>query len=209
MKKLVVLLAVIALVSCLGSFVFAAETEAPTTVEEITTETITTTEEANTDTTESVAEWVVNGIVDNLDKILAGVAGIISMIVLIIQKVSILPKQDAFVTNTSNTFSAFVSDINTFRGDMKSNADNMKTDVANSLNTINSVIDKVEEMKREQLAASADKKHFKEALVNVADMLNTIIQASTLSQRKKDEVDEMHKAAVSAANAITEDGDAA
>lgn len=209
MKKLVVLLAVIALVSCLGSFVFAAETEAPTTVEEITTKAITNAEEANTDTTESAAEWFVNGIVDNLDKILAGVAGVISMIVLIIQKVSILPKQDAFVTNTSKTFSAFVTDINTFRGAMTNNADNMKTSVSNALDTINSVIENVEEMKREQLAAAEDKKHFKEALVNVADMLNTIIQASTLSQWKKDEVGEMHKAAISSANAITEDGDAA
>ena len=209
MKKLTVLLAVIALVSCLGSFVFAAESEAMTTTAAITTASITTSEEANTTTTESAAEWFVNGIIDNLDKILAGVAGVISLIVLIIQKVSILPKQDAFVTNTSKTFSAFVSDINTFRGDMKSNADNMKTDVANALNTINSVIENVEDMKREQLAAAEDKKRFKEALVNVADMLNTIIQASTLSQTKKDAVWDMHKAAISAANAITEDGDAA
>lgn len=219
MKKLITIFAVIAIILSLGSAVYAEETytttevttivDAVTKVEETVTESHaidTTTEE----TPESAAAWIVNGFIDNLDKILAGVAGVISMVVLVIQKVSIIPKQDAFVTNTSNTFSAFVSDINTFRGDMKSNADNMKTDVVNALNTINSVIKNVEELQRQQKESSTDRQALATALSKEADMLNMIIQASTMAQWKKDEVGEMHKEVQAVAKSLTpiEDGEA-
>lgn len=222
MKKLIVILASIALVMCFGSVVFAAESDAVISTAGAITEAIETpvteaktpiTEDVSSteDTPESAAEWLVNGFVDNLDKILAGIGGIISMIVLVLQKSTIIPQQNAFVNNTSKTFTSFANDIATFRVDMKNNIDGISGTVAESIDRLNAVIAVVEELQRQQKESAEDRKLLANALAKESDMLNEIIKASSMMTSRKVKCDEMHDEVIAAANTLanTKDGEVA
>lgn len=221
MKKIIVILASIALVMCFGSVVFAAESDAVISTAGAITEAIETpvteaktpiTEDvSSTEEPESAAEWLVNGFVDNLDKILAGIGGLISMIVLVLQKSTIIPQQNAFVNNTSKTFTSFANDIATFRVDMKNNIDGISGTVAESIERLNAVIAVVEELQRQQKESAEDRKLLANALAKESDMLNEIIKASSMMTSRKVKCDEMHDEVIAAANTLanTKDGEVA
>lgn len=83
----------------------------------------------------------------------------------------------------------------------------LETSVAEALASVQAVIEKVAELQKKQDTAEKDRKVLETVLTNETEMLNTIIQASTLAQWKKDEIGLLHKENLISIKKMTEDTD--
>ena len=108
-----------------------------------------------------------------------------------------LPADKEFRKTISEGLSAFTkdsTDTNTaFTGDITAKVNEMKTAIADALTKVQAVIETVAELQKNQEASEKDRKVLETVLTNETEMLNTIIQASTLAQWKKDEIGLLHK----------------
>lgn len=120
-----------------------------------------------------------------------------------------LPADQNFRETIAKGFKAFSENTaienNTFTTDVNKKVGEMKTAITDALASISAVIEKVEAIQKEQDIANGDREVLKTILTNETEMLNTIIQASTLAQWRKDEIGALHKQNLEAVASMTTD----
>lgn len=144
-------------------------------------------------------EWIVDRIYYYRNEIITVIVGIFSLITLFLQKVRILPRQDAFIEQTGKNLNGFAKSVENYQNSISASVvqigekvdENSEATLAAVRNT-EEVMQTVVELQRRQDQVSAERNAVKSVLKMQEEMLNTIIQASTLAQWKKDQIGKWH-----------------
>lgn len=232
MKKLTAIIAVIALICCLVGAVSAAEGE---DIEDLTT----TTTETTVSPTESVAttskiapaasvipaisdsptteetpategeqpftEWAVEKLTEYRTEILSGLSALLSMVLAAFIKALFAKQKDR-----NEAEALFLSALG-------EKVDAIEKATTNGLKAFRDTIERVDKLQEAQTVNDVDRQALQAVLETQEEMLNTIVQSSSMVQWKKDKIGKLHTdtsinvAKMKAQNrsvAPTEDGEA-
>ena len=160
----------------------------------------------------NVAEWLIYKLCGDWAPIVYLVlVGALGIVLLWLEFKKRLPADKSFRETISKGLAAFTEDTTKnngeFTSDITAKVDGIKTSIAEALTSVQAVIEKVAELQKKQDTAEKDRKVLETVLTNETEMLNTIIQASTLAQWKKDEIGLLHKENLLSIKKMTEDTD--
>lgn len=160
----------------------------------------------------NVAEWLIYKLCGDWAPIVYLIlVGALGIVLLWLEFKKRLPADKSFRETISKGLAAFTEDTTKnngeFTSDITAKVDVIKTSIAEALTSVQAVIEKVAELQKKQETAEKDRKVLETVLTNETEMLNTIIQASTLAQWKKDEIGLLHKENLISIKKMTEDTD--
>lgn len=162
------------------------------------------TEESKTPDTEQISnnigEWLVEQINLYLNEIITVVVGIIALATAVLQKTKIIPQQNEFFDQIFLILQGLSKEFNSLEKKLVESVESIEKSVGElsettklTVNQVNDVLTTVEELQRRQDQVSSERNALKEVMKAQEEMLNIIIQASTLAQWKKDEIGKLHE----------------
>ena len=172
-------------------------------------------------------DWVLGMIKKYATEIFTAVLALIGSLAYISQKTNLIPALNLFTNSTNESVSSIKSAVGEFKDTImktvaevkddvhiiSNNADNIRETVTDTVKMCKETIMRVDELQSEQRKAQGDREVLKKILTDQVEMLNTIIQASTLEQWRKKEIGEKFVdnkkmiAAMIEKQAVTEEGE--
>ena len=146
--------------------------------------------------------WIVRSLKEHATKILAAISALICALAFIAQKTKLFPMILSFISNTKTSVADMRSEVKIWKDDNSKRIDNIKDEVhavkenalivkgavEKALNEMKETVTMVKNLQEQQGTAQSDRDVLKKILSDQTEMFNTIIQASTLAQWRKDEI---------------------
>ena len=156
---------------------------------------------------EPLGEWILRKIKDNATRIIAAVGALVCTMAYIAQKTKLFPAVFSFISTTKTNVNNMRSEVEGWKEDnltkiesikgevqeIKNNALLVKCNVEEALATANGMMKQVKKLQEQQGVAQFDREVLKMILSDQVEMFNTIIQASTLAQWRKDEIGQTYE----------------
>lgn len=149
-------------------------------------------EQAEAEEPSTFAEWILKKVMDKLAEILAAFAAVFASINMIYSRKKIKQPLDNFTKTTSKNLTKFTNDISGLVETANKNA-------AAALKVTEEYSKAYEDLKKSQAQLFANQKQLDEdrkaltaAMKVQSEMLNTVIQSSTLTQWKKDQIGQLY-----------------
>ena len=145
----------------------------------------------------NVAEWLIYKLFGDWAPIVYLVlVGALGIVLLWLEFKKRLPADKSFRETISKGLAAFTEDTTKnngeFTSDITAKVDGIKTSIAEALTSVQAVIEKVAELQKKQDTAEKDRTVEKTSHLLQASMLETVIQASSLTQWKKDLIEKSY-----------------
>ena len=151
---------------------------------------------------ETWSAWLLTKLKEHATKILAAISTLICALVFAAQKTKLFPTIFSFISNTKTSVADIRADVEGWKNDNSERVDKIKSEVQEikenallvkdtvekALSEVQETMKQVERLQEQQGVAQLDREVLKKILSDQIEMFNTIIQASTLAQWRKDEI---------------------
>ncbi len=142
---------------------------------------------------QTVSEWLLEKIYRFRNEILDAVIMALWGIVMFLVKKRLLPAQRSFIDSTTSNLNRFADDLSGSQEEIRKSVEEIGNTVLQTADTTKKTIERVESLQAQQAITGQDREVLIRVLTAQEEMLNTIIQASTLAQWRKDQIGKQHE----------------
>lgn len=164
-------------------------------------------DQAGKESPDTFAEWILMQILTYGTEILAALAALFALINAFYSRAKIKKPFDRFTKQTSQSLTEFTNDVsNAVETYGKDSAEALSI-VRKYAASIESLETEVKDLHSKQIALEGERKALLAAFKLQSEMLNTVIQSSSMAQWKKDQIGQLHTNATARINELSSGGD--